>query len=254
MPARRKRSATAAVTPQHSLRAATSAARSGITMRPSTQTHGYMEIAELAKTLGHAHRLMLLEHVAQGERPVERLAELCGLSIANASQHLQHLRRAGLVRARRDGKHVLYQLGSGPIANLLGALRQYAEHSQSEIHRLVTDSFTGTERLEGISRQELLSRMRDDTVTLLDVRPADEFALGHLPGAINIPVAELERRLAELPKGREIVAYCRGPYCVLSHEAVAFLLTKGRQARRLENGFLDWKASGLRTQVTHQPL
>jgi rhodanese-related sulfurtransferase len=210
----------------------------------------FLELAELARTLGNAHRLILLEHIAQGERAVERLAELSGLSLANASQHLQHLRRAGFVQTRRDGKRVLYRLGSGPIENVLAALRQYAEHNRLQIRELIADSFNRPHRLEAISREELQSLMQKDSVTLLDVRPADEFALGHLPGAMNIPVEELERRLAELPPEQEIVAYCRGPYCVLSFNAVAALRAKGLRARRLENGFPDWKAAGLRVETT----
>ena len=183
------------------------------------QTLIYAELAELARTLGHAHRLMLLEQIGQGERPVERLAELAGLTVANASQHLQHLRRAGLVESRRDGKRVLYRLGGGPIVPLLAALRRQAEHRRAEIQGVVADRIGRPERLEGLSREELLKRLREGGVTLLDVRPEEEFALGHLPGAVNIPVEVLERRLAELPPGQEIVAYCRGPYCVLSVEA-----------------------------------
>lgn len=211
----------------------------------SAETQIFADIAELAKTLGNAHRLMLLEHIAQGERSVERLAELCALSIANASQHLQQLRRAGFVQTRRDGKHVLYRLGNGPILPVLAALRHHAEHNRSEIHELVADSIRRRERLEAISSAELLARMHEGSVTLLDVRSHEEFALGHLPGAINIPAEELERRFAELPADQEIVAYCRGPYCILSVDAVAALRAKGLQARRLENGFPDWKAAGL---------
>lgn len=216
----------------------------------NAQTQIFAEFAELARTLGNAHRLILLEHIAQGERAVERLAELSGLSVANASQHLQHLRRAGFVQTRRDGKRVLYRLGSGPIVNLLAALRQYAEHNRSEIRELVADSFNQRDRLGAISREELLRRMQEDSVTLLDVRPEDEFALGHLPGAMNIPVEELERRLAELSPDQEIVAYCRGPYCVLSVNAVAALRAKGFKARGLEHGFPEWKAAGLRVEMT----
>lgn len=216
---------------------------------PNVQTQIFAELAELARTLGNAHRLALIEHIAQGERAVERLAELSGLSVANTSQHLQHLRRAGFVQTRRDGKHVLYRLGNGPIAELLAALRQYGEHNRSEIRELVSDSFHRRDRLESITREELLSRLQEHSVTLLDVRPEEEFALGHLPGAINIPVEELERRLAELPAGQEIVAYCRGPYCVLSVNAVAALRARGLRARRLENGFPDWKAAGLQVET-----
>jgi len=206
------------------------------------------ELAEIARTLGNGHRLMLLEHVAQGERSVERLAELAGLSIANASQHLQHLKRASFVQTRRDGKQVLYRLGAGPIMPLLTALREYAEHNRAQIRELLADNFGQHGALEAVSREDLLSRMQEASVTLLDVRPTDEFEQGHLPGAINIPVEELERRLAELPLDREIVAYCRGPYCVLSVNAVVALGQKGYRVRRLETGFGDWKAAGLKVE------
>ena len=210
----------------------------------------FTEFAELARTLGHAHRLMLLDYIAQGERPVERLAELSGLSVANTSQHLQHLKRAGFVATRRDGKRVLYRLGRGPVLKLLDALHQYAEYNRAEVRQLLADSVNRRERLEMISREELLHRMQENSVTLLDVRPPEEFALGHLPGAINIPFAELEQRLAELPAMREIVAYCRGPYCVMSFDAVDMLQARGLRARRLESGFPDWKAAGLSVEKT----
>ncbi|WP_457582430.1 ArsR/SmtB family transcription factor [Ensifer canadensis] len=209
------------------------------------QLHIFEEFAELARTLASAQRLLLLEHIAQGERSVERLAELAGLSIANASQHLQQLRRAGFVETRRDGKRVLYRLGPGPVIGLLAALRRYAEHNRAQIRELVADRLDRPDRLEAIPREELLQRMREGGVTLLDVRPEDEFASGHLPGAINIPIEDLERRFAELPAGTEIVAYCRGPYCALSFDAVTVLQGKGFAARRLESGFPDWKAAGL---------
>ncbi|WP_088147539.1 ArsR/SmtB family transcription factor [Achromobacter denitrificans] len=206
-------------------------------------------LAEIAKTLGHAHRLVLLEHVAQGERAVERLAELSGLSVANTSQHLQHLRRAGFVQTRRDGKRVLYRLGTGPVAQLLAALRGYAEHQRAEIEEVIADSVHRRERLDGVSVDELLGLLASGSVTLLDVRPAEEFALGHLPGAVNIPPEQLERRLAELPADADIVAYCRGPYCVLSSDAVAALQARGLSARRLDVGFPEWKAAGLRVEA-----
>ncbi|GAB1578754.1 ArsR/SmtB family transcription factor [Bordetella petrii] len=205
-------------------------------------------LAELARTLGHAHRLALLEHIAQGERSVERLAELAGLSLANASQHLQLLRRAGLVQTRRDGKRVLYRLGGGPVANVLAALRDFAAYQHAEIQALAADSLHRPERLEGVAIEELLGRMAEGEVVLLDVRPPDEYALGHLPGAINIPAEELAQRLGELPPGRDIVAYCRGPYCVLSTEAVAALQAHGLPARRLGAGFPEWKAAGLQVE------
>jgi rhodanese-related sulfurtransferase len=217
---------------------------------PPSHPQRFVALAEIARTLGHAHRLVLLDHIAQGERAVERLAELSGLSLANASQHLQHLRRAGLVQTRRDGKHVLYRMGAGPIASLLASLRDYAEHQHAELEEFVTDSIHKRERLEGVSIEELLSRIETDSVVLLDVRPEEEFALGHLPGAINIPAEELERRLIELPPNAEIVAYCRGPYCVLSTHAVEALRANGLQARRLSAGFPEWKAEGLRVETT----
>lgn len=209
----------------------------------------FEQFAELARVLGQANRLELLEHAAQGERPVERLAELAGLSVANASRHLQVLRRAGFVRARRDGKQVLYRLGDGPVVELLGALRRYAEHGHGEMRRIVSDYFARLDSLEAVPRQELVRRLKDKSVLLLDVRPHDEFALGHLPGALNIPLGQLARRLAELPKRTRIVAYCRGPYCVLAFEAVAALRAKGYDARRLEDGFPEWKMDGLPVEV-----
>lgn len=205
----------------------------------------FEQFAELARVLGQASRLELLEHAAQGERSVERLAQLAGLSLANASQHLQVLRRAGFVRSRRDGKRILYRLGDGPVIELLGALRRYAEHSRAEVRGIVSAYFDRLDSLEPVSREALLTRLGDGSVVLLDVRPEDEFASGHLPGALNIPFADLERRLAELPRQTQIVAYCRGPYCVLSFEAVAALRAKGYEIKRLEDGFPEWKAAGL---------
>ncbi|MDI1265654.1 MAG: metalloregulator ArsR/SmtB family transcription factor [bacterium] len=211
----------------------------------SPKTQIFEQFAELARVVGHAHRLELLEHVAQGERSVERLAELAGLSVANTSQHLQHLRRAGFVQARRVGKHILYSLGDGPILPLLAAFRSFAETRNAEVRAVVGDYFQRLDALEAVSRKELLKRLKEGSVTVLDVRPEDEFALGHLSGALNIPFAELEKRLAELPRKREIVAYCRSAYCVLSFEAVAALRAKGYKVRRLEEGYPEWKAAGL---------
>lgn len=205
----------------------------------------FEQFAELARVLGQANRLELLEHAGQGERPVERLAQLTGLTVANASQHLQVLRRAGFVRARREGKQVLYRLGDGPVLELLAALRRYAEHSRAEVNGIVADYFLRLDSLEPVSRKELMQRLKDKSVLLLDVRPEDEFAQGHLPGALNIPFGQLGKRLAKLPKKARIVAYCRGPYCVLSFEAVAALRAKGYDARRLEDGYPEWKAAGL---------
>jgi rhodanese-related sulfurtransferase/predicted transcriptional regulator len=205
----------------------------------------FAELASMAKALGHAHRLELLEHLAQGERSVETLAARSGISVANASQHLQQLRRAGLASAQRDGKRVLYRLTDDGVVGLLGALRQMAERNVAEIERVVASYFRKRDSLEPISRTELMERMRDGLVTVLDVRPSDEYALAHLPSAVNVPLVDLERRLAELPRKLEIVAYCRGPYCVLSFEAVAALRARGFKVRRLEDGLPEWRAAGL---------
>src|SRR6266705_605329 len=205
----------------------------------------FAQFAAVAKTLGHAHRLELLEQLAQGERSVEVLAQRTGLSIANASQHLQHMRRAGIVANRRDGKFVYYRLADDAVLELLAALRRIAERNIAEVERVIRSYFNDRDSLEPVSRAELLRKSRAGAVTVLDVRPPDEFALGHLPGEVNIPLRELEARLAELDAAQEIVAYCRGPYCVLSYEAVAALRAWGFKVRRLQDGFPQWRAAGL---------
>lgn len=213
----------------------------------------FEQFAELARTLGHASRLELLEHVAQGERSVERLAHLTGQSLANTSAHLKQLRLGGFVQTRRDGKRVLYRLGDGPIMPMLAAMRGYAEHNRAEVRSIISDYFESLDRLEPVPREALMERLADGSVTLLDVRPGEEYALGHLPGAINVPLDDLARHLKRLPKDREIVAYCRGPYCILSFEAVAVLRRKGFKVRRLEDGFPEWRAAGLAVELS-QPL
>jgi ArsR family transcriptional regulator len=209
----------------------------------------FAEFASVARALGSPHRLEILEHLAQGDRSVEALAERAGLSIANASQHLQQLRRAGLARSRREGKFVLYRLTDETVLGLLGSLRRVAERNLAEVERIVRGYFAERDGMEPVSREELLARLRDGLVTVLDVRPADEFAMGHLPGAVNIPLRELEGRLAELDLTQEIVAYCRGAYCVLSFEAVAALRARGFNVRRLEDGFPEWRAAGLAVET-----
>jgi len=199
-----------------------------------------------ARAVGHAHRLELLERLGQGERSVEDLAARAGLTLANTSRHLQLLRRGGLVQGRRDGKRVYYRLaGEDAVVDLLTALSRVGERSSAEIARVMASYFRARDDMEAVSREELLDRLRCGAVTLIDVRPEDEFAHGHLPGALNIPLGRLELRLAELPPDREVVAYCRGPWCVLSFEAVALLRRRGHLARRLEDGFPEWKVAGL---------
>jgi ArsR family transcriptional regulator len=205
-------------------------------------------LAEVAKALGHEHRIELIEQLAQGPRSVEALAARVGLSVANASQHLQQLRRAGLVEPQRDGKRVIYRLADDAqldIVALFGALRHVAEHAVDAMESVISSYFRARDELEPVAADELVARLREESVVLLDVRPEDEYGLGHLPGALNIPLRELEQRLSELPRRREIVAYCRGPYCVLSFEAVAALRARGFKVRRLEEGFPEWKAAGL---------
>src|ERR1700720_2845269 len=207
--------------------------------------HVFASLAEIARALGHAHRLELLEHLGQGERSVEDLAARAGLTLANTSRHLQLLRRAALVEGRRDGKRIYYRLaGDDLVIGLLLALSRVGERNSAEIARVMASYFRARDELEPVSRDELLDRLRWGTATVLDVRPEDEFAHGHLPDALNIPLSELERRLAELPADQEIVAYCRGPWCVLSFEAVALLRQRGYRVRRLEDGFPEWKVAG----------
>jgi ArsR family transcriptional regulator len=206
----------------------------------------FVSLAEIAQAIGQAHRLEMLEHLAQGERSVEELASRVGLSIANTSRHLQILRRARLAEPRRDGKRMLYSLvGETDVIHLLTTLGRMGERNMAEVQLVMASYFQTRDALEPISRDELLARMGHDGVTLLDVRPEDEFAMGHLPGAMNIPLADLEQQLRRLPRDKQIVAYCRGPYCVLSVEAAARLRAYGFDVRRLADGYPEWKAAGL---------
>ncbi|MBC8944950.1 MULTISPECIES: ArsR/SmtB family transcription factor [Xenorhabdus] len=204
-----------------------------------------VEIAEIAKVLGNIHRLILIECLIDTEQSVENLSELSGLSIANTSQHLQHLKRAGLLRSRKVGKNVFYRLGEGPIMDIVTAIQRYAEFNRAEMRRLIDD----TNNQEAISWDELLERIKEKSTFLLDVRPKEEFEQGHLPNAINIPVDELENRLDELPSRQDIIAYCRGPYCVLSANALELLRAKGIRASRFKKGFSGWTEAGMGVEV-----
>jgi len=205
----------------------------------------YDQLASLGKALGHGRRLELLEYLAQGERTVESLARFAGLTVANTSRHLQLLRQAGLVTARKQGLYVHYRIAGDGVIELSTALRRVAEAHRGELTRLLHRYFGGRDGLEPVPRTELLARARDGLVTVVDVRPAEEYAAGHVPGAVNIPLKELEHRLQSLPRAQEVVAYCRGPYCVLAYEAVARLRDAGFRARRLQEGFPEWRAAGL---------
>jgi ArsR family transcriptional regulator len=205
----------------------------------------FEQFAAVAKSLSHPHRLELLEQLAQGARSVEVLAQKLGLSTANASQHLQHLLRSGAVTSTREGKFVFYQLADHTVLNLLSSLREVCERNSAEVRQLMHSYFNQLDALEPITRKELMRRQRDGGVVILDVRPEDEFALGHLPNAVNVSLRELKAGLSQLKRSQEIIAYCRGPYCVLSYEAVAALRRQGFKARRLEDGLPEWRAAGL---------
>ena len=205
----------------------------------------YEQLARVAKAIGHANRLELLEFVSQGPRSVDELATMTRLSVANASKHLQELRQAGLVKARKEGVRVYYEVAGPDVVDLFGALSTVAESRVAEVAQLLRTYVTARDDLEPVPAKELLQRAKQGLVTVLDVRPPEEFAAGHVPGAINVTLDSLSSHLKRLPKGREVVAYCRGPYCLLSVDAVALLREKGYQARRLEDGFPEWKAAGL---------
>ncbi|OGA07286.1 MAG: ArsR family transcriptional regulator [Betaproteobacteria bacterium RIFCSPLOWO2_02_FULL_65_20] len=205
----------------------------------------HVQLARVGHALASGNRLELLEFVAQGPRSVDELAGMTRLSVANASKHLQELRRAGLVRARKEGLRVFYELAGPDVVGLVAALGRVAETRLAEMEQLVRTYITARDNLEPIPAAELFKRSKLGLVTVLDVRPAKEFAAGHLPGAINVPIEDLGKRLGRFPKGREVIAYCRGPYCLLSVDAVALLRVKGFKARRLQDGFPEWKASGL---------
>jgi len=205
----------------------------------------YQAIGRVALALGSAGRLQILEFVAQGERSVDALATMTGLSVANTSKHLQALRQSGLVSARKEGLRVYYSLAGNDVAVLLSALREVSEHRVAEVERLLRTWLAHRDELEAVPAREVLERAKKGLVVVLDVRPAEEFSAGHLPGAINIPIHELAKRLKELPKRKEIIAYCRGPYCLMSYDAVSLLRDKGIKARRLEAGLPEWRAAGL---------
>jgi len=205
----------------------------------------YAQLARVGKALSSGNRLELLEFVAQGPRSVEELAGMTRLSVANASKHLQELRRSGLVQARKEGLRVFYEVAGADVVDLIAALGRVAETRLAELEQILRTYIVARDDLEPVPAAELMERVKLGLVTVLDVRPPEEFAAGHLPGAVNVPADDLARRLKKLPKTREVIAYCRGPYCLLSVVAVALLHKKGYKARRLEDGFPEWKAAGL---------
>lgn len=208
------------------------------------KTEIFGHFARIGQALASGRRLELLELLAQKEHTVEDLARLSDMSVANTSQHLKVLRAARLVEVRRQGLYASYRLANERVFRFWQALRDLGEDRIAEIERVVHSFLTDRKSLKAVSTEELKRRLKNRSVVVLDVRPHGEYCAGHIAGARSIPVAELEARIKELPKNREIVAYCRGPYCVLADEAVAFLRARGRNAFRLEQGFPDWKAMG----------
>jgi rhodanese-related sulfurtransferase/DNA-binding transcriptional ArsR family regulator len=205
----------------------------------------YGQFARIGKALSSPHRLEILELLAQSERTVDSLASEIGLSLANTSQHLQALRLAALVDSRKDGLFVHYRLAGAEVFELSRVLRTVAEHRLAELERLVREHFGDRDDGDAVPMAELLRRARSKQVIILDTRPAGEYVAGHIPGAISVPVDDLHRRLQQLTKGKEYVAYCRGPYCVYADRAVELLHAHGRHARRLIDGFPEWRAAGL---------
>jgi rhodanese-related sulfurtransferase len=205
----------------------------------------YEQFARVGKVLGSPKRLELLDLLLQGERSVEELADLTGMGVANTSAHLQMLRQARLVETRKVGTRVFYRLASQEVAGLLMALQETARSRLAEVGDLVRTHLSDEAESEPVDRKELLKRAARGEVVVLDVRPSEEYAAGHIKGAVSIPLEELEARLDELSRDVEIVAYCRGPYCVLSRDAVQFLRAKGWRAWRLGDGVSEWRLAGL---------
>jgi len=213
----------------------------------------YDQFARLGKALSNPHRLEILELLAQSERTVDSLATELGISVANASQHLQALRQAALVDSRKDGLFVHYRLAGPEVFDLSKVIRSVAERRLAELERLVNEHFGNRADAEAVPMAELLKRARSKQVVILDTRPAREYLAGHIPGALSVPVDDLQRRLKELTKSREYVAYCRGPYCIYADRAVEILRAHGRRARRLAEGFPEWRSAGFPVSQGEQP-
>ena len=212
----------------------------------------YSELTRIAKALSSPSRLELIELLAQGERTVEALARAAAIPLANASHHLQVLRESRLVEARKEGLYVHYRLAGPDVFELARMLRSVGEQRLAEVDRIVKTYLAARDELEPVGRHELLKRVEEGTAIVLDVRPPEEYQAGHIPGALSVPIEQLEARLADLPRSKEIVAYCRGPYCVMSFEAVKLLRAHGRKARRLEEGFPEWRANGLPIAIVRE--
>ena len=210
--------------------------------KASPKKRMFVQLARMAKALASANRLELIEAMGQGELSVEELAQKSGLSVANTSHHLQVLKDGGLARSRRRGVRIFYSLSDDDIAAVIAGLGRVAGRRLAEVDRILREEFATRDDAQPVGQKELLHLVKTGEVTVLDVRPDGEYRAGHIAGAINIPLGELSRRLAELPRGKQIVAYCRGPYCLLSFDAARRLRAKGFRARRLADGFPEWKA------------
>ncbi len=210
----------------------------------------YEEFGRIARAIDSPRRLELIDLLAQGERSVEDMAAQAALSVANASRHLQILRGARMVESRKDGLRVYYRLAESGVHDVVRAVRGLAERRLAEMDRLTLSYLGSRDGLEAVSREELVRRVRAGRAAVIDVRPREEYRAGHIAGALSIPVDELKKRLAELPARKEIVAYCRGPYCVMAYEAVSQLRARGRRARRLADGFPEWRAAGLPVEAS----
>lgn len=205
----------------------------------------FENFARVAKALASANRLELLEALAQGERSVDGLAQASGMSVANTSNHLRIMREGGLVQSRKEGTQVIYSLSDEKVPLLLAGIRYVAERHLAEVERIVRENFSSRDKLTPVRRDELLGMVRSGEAMVIDVRPSAEYEAGHIEGAVNIPLESLTERLSKLPKDQEIVAYCRGPYCMMSFDAVDQLRQHGFRARRLEDGFPEWKTDQL---------
>ena len=208
------------------------------------KTELFDQFARIGKVLASPSRLLLLDLLSQGEKAVDTLAEQAGLSVPNTSNHLRELRAASLVRTRREGQHIYYRLASHTVRQLLRSLQDVAHENLAEVRELVSDFYEDPDGLEGVDVEALDQRVQEGSVIVLDVRPPDEYTAGHIPGAVSLPISELEERLRELPRDREIVAYCRGPYCLFSRQAVERLRSHGFRAYRMEEGVAEWEERG----------
>jgi rhodanese-related sulfurtransferase len=205
----------------------------------------YGELSRVAKAIDSPHRLELIDLLAQGERSVEALAAQASLAVANTSRHLQVLKGARLVETRKDGLHVFYRLADGQVFDVVRAIRALAERRVAQVEHLVQSYLGSRDELEAVSREELRRLLARGNAVLVDVRPAEEFQAGHIPGAISMPIADFAKRSVRLPTRQEVIAYCRGPYCVMAYDAVVQLRARGHRARRLVEGFPEWRAAGL---------